>query len=245
MCTWFYSTCVPQSRVPRDQCTPFLSSKPVLDWSPLLSASQANKMCDVRRLVCIIFFFYCIESPPTQAPSYSVTRFGYKEPVNWIENSLLVQALPGFIETIRLGLGGPKQAPGGSERGSLESWSFAQSQDMLCTGYGILSQGSRNVLCWLKLVSAFRDRFGSALQVFGHIYICTVNLACPCLHRVLLIGPRNRDPECAPLVRLGDFMSLLSTTFWAHPCLVGYGQGVFLKGGWYCFVFLCSVCTYR
>ena len=46
------------------------------------------------------------------------------------------------------------------------------------------------MLCWLKLVCDFRDGFGSALQEFGDI--CTVDLACPCLHEMLLIGPRTR-----------------------------------------------------
>ena len=157
-----------------------------------------------------------------------------------------LSAWPGFIETIRPGLGRSQPAPGGSERATPESRSFMQSQDTLCTGYGILSQGSRNVLCWLKLVSAFRDGFGSALQVFGDI--CTVDLACPCLHGMFLIGPKTRPfspsarGNALPSSDLGDFMSLLSTTFRAHPCLVDYGQGVFLKAGWHCFL-CCTRCV--
>ena len=58
------------------------------------------------------------------------------------------------------------------------------------------------VLCWLKLVCAFWDGFGSALQEFGDM--CTVDLACPCLHGVLLIAPRTRP--CS-----------LSATGDAHP----------------------------
>ena len=46
------------------------------------------------------------------------------------------------------------------------------------------------MLCWLKLVHAFQDGFRSALQKFGDI--CTVDLACPCLHKMLLIGPSTQ-----------------------------------------------------
>ena len=46
------------------------------------------------------------------------------------------------------------------------------------------------MLFWLKLVRAFRDGFGSALQEFGDI--CTMDLVCLCLHETLLIGPRTR-----------------------------------------------------
>ena len=64
-----------------------------------------------------------------------------------------------------------------------------QLQDSPCTGYGIFSQGSRNVLCWLK-VSAIRDGFRGDLHMFKDI--CTVDLACPRLHGVFLISPKTR-----------------------------------------------------
>ena len=53
-----------------------------------------------------------------------------------------------------------------------------------------MSHGYRNVLCWLKLVSAIRDGFEGSLHVFKDI--CTVDLACPCRHGVFLISPRTR-----------------------------------------------------
>ena len=99
-------------------------------------------------------------------------------------------ACPDFVDTIRLKLVGSPPAPGGSERAPPEPGGFMRSGEKLCTGYGILSQEYENMLFWLRLVCAFRDGFGSALQEFGDV--CTMDLACPCLHETLLIGPRSR-----------------------------------------------------
>ena len=63
---------------------------------------------------------------------------------------------------IRRGLGGSQPASGGSERGPLESEDFMRSQKKLYTRYVILS-----------------PEFGD---------ICTVDLVCPCMHKMLLIG---------------------------------------------------------
>ena len=96
-----------------------------------------------------------------------------------------LSAWPGFTEMIRPRL---REAP------SRALWSRGVScnhrERTLCTGYRILSQRSRNMLCGLKLVHAFWDGFGTALQEF--VDICTVDLACPCLHEMFLIGPRTR-----------------------------------------------------
>ena len=110
--------------------------------------------------------------------------------VRWRPEPGYLSAWPGSIEPIRPELGGSQPAPGGSERDPPGSGSFVQSQDSPRAGYGISSQGSRNVLCWLKLVSVIRDVFEGDLYVFRDIG--TVDLACPCLHGVCFISPKTR-----------------------------------------------------
>ena len=151
-----------------------------------------------------------------------------------------LSARPGFVETIRPGLGGSQPAPGGTGGPLRSRGGFMRSQEKLCTGYGIFSQGSGNMLCCLKLACAFRDGFGSAFEEFGDI--CTVDLACSFLHELLRIRSHS-DRGYVSVVRLGDFVSLCSTTFRAPPCLEGYGRGVLLLR-MTSFDMLCLVCMY-
>ena len=68
-------------------------------------------------------------------------------------------AWQGFVETFQPGLG----VPVGSKGAPPEPGGFIRSWEELCTGYGMLSQGSGNMLFWMKLVRDFRD--GSCVSV--------------------------------------------------------------------------------